>query len=590
VEEDSVSLVQAALIYARRGLRVFPCANKIPLTGVGGFKNATRDEEKVLDWWKRQPDAQIGLPTGQINHLFVLDVDGEEGAAQVGTLNLPETFTVETRPGRAQYWFRIPDGVPTKCTAGELGPQIDTRGDGGYTIAPPSIHHATGKPYRVIKKLPWAEAPAHLLALKNGANRLQHSISPERIPRGQRHHTLLSISGALRHRGLSASAILDTLNTVSLLRCDPPLDLGELEKIAGWVGNKPVSGYAARLRETSAEIELESFADVTPVRVDWLWPKRVPIGFLTLFVGDPGQGKSLATIDLAARISTANEFPDGSKAPLGDVILLSAEDSAERTIRPRLDVAGTDVRRVHRIKAVRVTLADGAPSEAMFDLDRDLQKLEETIEKFPAVKLLVIDPISSYLPERIDSHRDAPVRRVLSPLAEFAERRKIAVIAIMHLRKSDTTALLRVSGSVAFVAAARVVWGFGKNPETNAPCMVPIKNNLAALGEGIGHIIEEVPHGVGMVPRLVWGKAVSASADEVLNSELRNKGDRQDGKAAEAQEWLLKYLADGNPKPCEQVRAAADAAGITRRTLERAKKESDVKTVWHVGDWNWVLK
>src|SRR5436190_2614077 len=110
-------MLQAAAQYASEGLSVFPCAKKIPLIP-GGFKNASWHPEQLARWWSEWPDAQIGVATGEVNHLFVLDIDGPEGETTAKKMNLPETFTVQTRPGRFQFWFRQPDGVRGKCSAG----------------------------------------------------------------------------------------------------------------------------------------------------------------------------------------------------------------------------------------------------------------------------------------------------------------------------------------------------------------------------------------------------------------------------------------------------------------------------------------
>jgi putative DNA primase/helicase len=206
------------------------------------------------------------------------------------------------------------------------------------------------------------------------------------------------------------------------------------------------------------------------------------------------------TVDVAARLSRGTAFPDGARSSVGDTIFLSAEDDAADTIRPRLDAAGADVSRVRRVKAVRVTLGDGAIGESVFSLERDLEKLDEAIGKIPDTQLLVIDPVSAYM-GRVDTHRDAEIRRVLAPLADLASRRRVAVVGVMHLKKGDTTALLRVSGSIGFVAAARVVWGFGEDPDVpETRIMVAVKNNLAPLGNGLAYRIEAD----GASPRIVW--------------------------------------------------------------------------------------
>jgi hypothetical protein len=457
-------MLDAAIKYALDGLAVFPCEKKIPLTGPGGFKNASLDVARIAKWWSEKPDAQIGLPTGEINHLFVIDSDGPEGERAAGKLKLPETFTVATRPGRYQLWYFLPDGARSKCSAGVLGAQIDTRGTGGYVIAPPSIYHETGKPYRVVKDIPWAPAPAELLEPRRPA--AIDAAGTDAIQQGRRHQAMLSIAGALRARRLSPEIVLAQLRIVNERQCVPPLDDAELQKLAQYVGTKPAGFPGQRPQETSAEVELECFREITAEPVCWLWNQRIPLGKLTLFVGDPGKGKSLVTCDVAARMSRGIAFPDGAPCRVGDTIFLSAEDDAADTIRPRLDAAGAEVGRIHRVKAVKVILSDGGTGESAFSLERDLDRLEDAVKKIPSTQMLVVDPLSAYM-GKIDTHRGAEIRRVIAPLSDFAARRRVGVVGVMHLKKSETSALLRVSGSIGFVAAREL---FGASATTrNSP-------------------------------------------------------------------------------------------------------------------------
>jgi len=200
-------MLDSAVRYALDGLAVFPCARKKPLTGEGGFRNASVDAPQILEWWTKHPDAQIGLPTGEVNALFVVDVDGPVGARAVEEMNLPPTFEVETRPGRRQLWFKQQEGVKSKCSVGVLGAQVDTRGDGGFVIAPPSIHHLTGQPYRILKNRPWAIAPDFLLNPTKSSNGTKPREVSGAIPQGQRHSTLLSLAGSLAKRGLPEEVI-----------------------------------------------------------------------------------------------------------------------------------------------------------------------------------------------------------------------------------------------------------------------------------------------------------------------------------------------------------------------------------------------
>jgi hypothetical protein len=396
---------------------------------------------------------------------------------------------------------------------------------------------------------------------------------------------LLSIAGALRARGLSGKMVLAQLEVVNLRQCRPPLEDSELKKLADYVGTKPAGIPGASPMKTSAAVEIECFHGITPGELRWVWHKRVPAGKLTLFVGDPGQGKSLVTISIAAHISRGDLFPDGARAEPGDVIFLSAEDDPSDTQLPRLIAANADLSRVHRVKAVKVTLTDGATGESLFNLERDIEKLDEALARIPNAQLLVIDPVSAYM-GKIDTHRDAEIRRVLTPLGEVAARRRIAVIGVMHLRKSEASALLRVSGSVGFVAAARVVWGIGENPDVpGSHVMVAVKNNLAAIGDGLAYSIEAV----GDVPRIAWQQgSIHLDANEVLSSDPREK-QRRGERQSKAKDWLCALLADGEEHPLTEITLAADKAKISWRTLKRAKQESGIQHVKHGRQWFWVL-
>ncbi|MFH5804659.1 AAA family ATPase, partial [Alienimonas sp. DA493] len=206
---------------------------------------------------------------------------------------------------------------------------------------------------------------------------------------------------------------------------------------------------------------VRTLADVTPSFVEWLWEERIALGKITLFAGLPGLGKSFLTVDLAARTSVSRPWPDGRGAPPpGDVVILNAEDDAGDTIRPRLDAAGGDPKRVHVLEAVRGP--DG--KERGFDLAADLDRLRTMLRKLPAPKLVIVDPVNAYL-GRADSHKEADVRGVLEPLRRLAEEFGVAVVLVSHLNKgSGAGAMGRVTGSLAFVGAARAAWLISDDP------------------------------------------------------------------------------------------------------------------------------
>jgi len=265
--------------------------------------------------------------------------------------------------------------------------------------------------------------------------------------------------------------------------------------------------------------------------------------------------------------------------------LTSAEDDAADTIRPRLDAAEADVSRVHRVKAVKVTLNDGSPSESVFSLDRDVEKLDEAIGKIPSARLLVIDPVNAYMGKGIDTHRDAEVRQILAPLAELASRRRVAVVGVMHLKKGDAIALHRVSGSIGFVAAARIVWGFGEDPDTENRVMVAVKNNLAPLGYGLAYRIEAKDD----TPRIVWQQgAVTLDAHAVLSVEPKGREGR--GKRRnDAEAWLLNLLSNGEEVPVSEIIEAGRKVDFSWSTIERVKKSCGLRAVKRGRVWCWVL-
>ena len=152
------SPLQAALTYASAGWGVLPVAGKQPLTR-HGVHDASIEQRQIMSWWRRWPDANVGIATGAISGLTVVDVDldrgGRESLESLRTSGhrLPSTLRAETGGGGFHLYYRQPSGVAVPNTAGRLPnvagalPGIDLRGDGGYVVAAPSVH-ATGRRYR----------------------------------------------------------------------------------------------------------------------------------------------------------------------------------------------------------------------------------------------------------------------------------------------------------------------------------------------------------------------------------------------------------------------------------------------------------
>jgi hypothetical protein len=239
-ETAAGAMLAAALAYAEAGLHVFPLKprSKVPAT-LDGLKSATTDAEQLRAWWERWPEANVAILAGAESRVVVLDVDAQHGGA--GSLRelerrhgeLPKTARVLTGGGGQHVYFRHP-GPEVRNSAGRLGSGLDVRGDGGYVVAPPSVHE-NGRAYHWMRPLRRGIANVPGWLLEDAEKRRNGGpVEPvdELIPEGQRREAMLSLAGTLRRRGLGASEILAALEAVNAARCRPPLRPRELEALA----------------------------------------------------------------------------------------------------------------------------------------------------------------------------------------------------------------------------------------------------------------------------------------------------------------------------------------------------------------------
>lgn len=258
-------LLAAALAYAARGWGVFPCLpqSKKPATAHGCL-DATTDPEQIRQWWAEMPDANVAIATGPESGLYVLDVDA--GVMPDGTIKRgEESFTamIAVAPERAvapitpvqrtgrggrQFFFLYPKEGDWPNTAATLGVDIDTRGRGGYVVAPPSIHPDTGQAYAWVQneQVPSAPMPDWLLkelskdkprttgtkSRGSGGGEKAGPAAGGAIPEGQRNAKLTSLAGSMRSKGLDEDAIRAALRAHNLAHCQPPLPEDEVDRIA----------------------------------------------------------------------------------------------------------------------------------------------------------------------------------------------------------------------------------------------------------------------------------------------------------------------------------------------------------------------
>ncbi|QGQ26837.1 bifunctional DNA primase/polymerase [Gimesia benthica] len=232
-------MLQAALDYAAKGFPVFPLiiGGKRPAGDLApnGCKDASTDEDQICEWWTAKPDANIGVVT---DGLCVVDIDGADHAwlSDNGRLDALAGSPVSQTPRGGRHYVFRQNGEPLRNTAGRLADHVDTRADGGYIVAAPSV--VDGKPY---KWLPGHEldsrdelptVPEWIIQGLQVVNEIPLTLEDEKIHKGIQHNTLFKYGCKMRRWGLSFNEINAALQVMNLQRCDEPGTESAIEDIA----------------------------------------------------------------------------------------------------------------------------------------------------------------------------------------------------------------------------------------------------------------------------------------------------------------------------------------------------------------------
>ncbi len=328
----------------------------------------------------------------------------------------------------------------------------------------------------------------------------------------------------------------------------------------------------------ASEARATPFASIKRERVRWLLPGQIPLGMLSLLLGDPGLGKSLFTCWLASLVSRAG----------ATVLMATAEDSPSATVRPRLEAVAADLELVQLVELHREGFAEGIA------LPDDMDKLD-TLVLDHAARLVVIDPLSAHLTEAVNSWRDQSVRRALAPLARMAAERGCAVVVVAHLNKGQGgDPLYRAGGSIGIPAAARSALLLARDPEDedgergSRRILAHVKCNVAELAESQACNVEPalLPGNEQiMTARLTITGPSAITGSELLRVEQPDERTARD----EATDYLRAELADG---PQEAKRLIRDAP-CGQRTLKKAKAALGVlverEGFGAGGRWTWRL-
>jgi hypothetical protein len=357
------------------------------------------------------------------------------------------------------------------------------------------------------------------------------------------------------------------------------------------------------------EVDARRLSDVQMRPIEWLWPGRIALGKHTALAGEPGTGKSTLLLWVAAKVSAGGSWPCGEGAvPKGTVLILSAEDGVEDTIKPRVLAAGGDPDKVEVITAMKG--ADGKFSS--FTLQADLMALEARIKKLGDVRLLIVDPLTSYLGSRVDGNSNTDIRHIVEPLHEMAERQKVAILSNGHFSKAGAANRSRAShrfvGSIAFVALPRIAFVVVPDRDNeDRRLMLQVKNNIAPAAEGLAfRLVQRLAGYVGEPPQPLYASCVSWEAEHVIltadqaiaehEGTLRGEErERQTPQQAEAEEFLRSWLEGGSRSAsAKDVERGAKEAGISSKVLrtvrERICISEPIKDNGKITGHAWALK
>lgn len=320
------------------------------------------------------------------------------------------------------------------------------------------------------------------------------------------------------------------------------------------------------MEEQKCVLKIIKMSDVQLQEIEWLWYPFIPYGKLTIIQGDPGDGKTTLVLNIAAKLSKGEGLDENMQiAEPINIIYQTAEDGLADTVKPRLELAGADCEKI-------MVIDESEKSLSMID-----ERLEEAIVKTGA-RLLILDPIQAYLGGGMDMNRANEARDMTKKLGALAEKTKCAIILIGHMNKAaGNKAAYRGMGSIDFFAVARSVLLVGRiEGEANTRAVVQIKNNLAAFGHAKAFELSK--------SGFQWLGDYEITVDEVLGGIAPKANKMEQAKK------ILRELAETqNAVQSNEVFELAEEHGISKRTMDNAKKELGIKAKKINNAWYWEL-
>jgi len=371
----------------------------------------------------------------------------------------------------------------------------------------------------------------------------------------------------------------------------------ELQKLILKQGE--LENHTASFKSLSAQISLaERSAESVQVRaIPWLWHGVMPTHMATAITGDAGQGKSLVVGDMAARESRGTAFPiyDKPSPPSrGHVFYITSEGVPEMILVPRLMAAGADLSKITIIEGIHKR----KDHFSMFDITRNLPDIERRSKDFPDLKLIIVDPIASFLPERINTNQGNQVRQAMDRVSELAFKLGIAIPTVMHFTKTPgQKAIHRTSGSVQFEASVKMSWSVihREDDPRNVRLLVPQKSNITGGYKSLSFSIQPVeftaPHDPAEVittAKIVYGEHVDEDPETLISPPIE-----KDGDLPRAIEFLKLKIKAGGKLHSGEIIEEAKGEGIPYWSVNKARVRLGLKAAKSsefTGGWFWYTE
>lgn len=611
-------LMDAALKYAAANIAVFPIIprDKKPLTA-NGFKDATTDPEKIAEWWSVHPDANVGIATGEMSGGLVaidMDIDKEKGKdgyhsflkwCDENFLILPDSWLSIT--GRGGYHLLYKSLFPVPSKIGWLE-DVDIRANGGYIVAPPSIH-PNGTKYE------WEQDPEDYelittddmdvefvmnSVLASNKSNTEPLKVPEEIPEGHRDEIMFKLACKYQAMGMSDSEMEAALKVANAERCKPPLTdkeikqkLRQAQKYAKGesvsitdhsetVAKRKSYGKTRKIEEevTEHDLDMPVLEQFEERDKEWLVSGYIPKGCVTLLCSDGGIGKTTLWCDTLAAFTTGRTtiFDKASGLPFKtrithDVMYFSKEDPTEEILKKKLRAAGADQKKIRCF---------GLDDERLSKIWYGSLLLEKLVEKYTP-DIVVFDTLQAFLPDGVDMAKRKDMRDALNPLNALGAKFGTSFLMVMHTNKSALSGRQRMADSSDIWDLGRSALMAGRSKDEGIMYLSHEKSNYGRLQKTILFSISD--DGIEFK-----GTSKKKDRDFVAEGTISTASSP---KLDEAIDFILENV-DGSIEIAE-LEKMAKAAGIAKGTLENARaslkkdKLISVRSVGFGDQKKWIL-